>query len=103
MALKTVTTKNWKDIAREIEGKELVAGAIFSGKLEKEGRHGSVEWAIAWLAADDGFISSYCNTIPTPEGGTVTMDSTELMMLLDGIDVRYVRRPALWEPKPKTA
>ncbi|MBV8427352.1 MAG: DNA topoisomerase IV subunit B [Hyphomicrobiales bacterium] len=57
-------------LAREIEGKELVADAIFSGKLEKEGRHGSVEWAIAWLAADDGFISSYCNTIPTPEGGT---------------------------------
>jgi len=40
---------------------------------------------------------------PTPEGETVTMDSTELMMLLDGIDVRYVRRPTLWEPKPKTA
>ena len=57
-------------LAREIEGKELVADAIFSGKLDKEGRHGSVEWAIAWLAADDGFTSSYCNTIPTPEGGT---------------------------------
>ena len=57
-------------LAREIEGKELVAGAIFSGKLEKEGRHGSVEWAIAWFAHDDGFTSSYCNTIPTPDGGT---------------------------------
>ncbi|MBV9975215.1 MAG: DNA topoisomerase IV subunit B, partial [Hyphomicrobiales bacterium] len=57
-------------LAREIENKELVADAIFSGKLDKEGRHGSVEWAIAWLAADDGFISSYCNTIPTPDGGT---------------------------------
>ncbi len=57
-------------LAREIEGKELVADAIFSGKLEKEGRHGSVEWAIAWFAHDDGFTSSYCNTIPTPDGGT---------------------------------
>ncbi|SDR50017.1 DNA topoisomerase IV subunit B [Rhizobiales bacterium GAS113] len=57
-------------LAREVEGKDLVADAIFSGKLEKEGRHGSVEWAIAWFAADDGFTSSYCNTIPTPEGGT---------------------------------
>jgi topoisomerase-4 subunit B len=56
-------------LAREIEGKELVADAIFSGKLEKEGRHGSVEWAIAWFAHDDGFTSSYCNTIPTPDGG----------------------------------
>jgi len=31
------------------------------------------------------------------------MDSTELMMLLDGIDLRYARRPVLWEPKPKMA
>src|ERR1700674_2661076 len=53
-------------LAREIEGKELVADAIFSGRLEKPGRHGSVEWAIAWFAVDDGFTSSYCNTIPTP-------------------------------------
>jgi topoisomerase IV subunit B len=57
-------------LAREIEGKALVADAIFSGKLEKAGRHGSVEWAIAWFSVDDGFTSSYCNTIPTPEGGT---------------------------------
>ena len=32
--------------------------------------HGSVEWAVAWVADEDGFLSSYCNTIPTPEGGT---------------------------------
>ena len=36
----------------------------------KPGGHGSVEWAIAWFGGDDGFISSYCNTIPTPDGGT---------------------------------
>jgi transposase len=29
---------------------------------------------------------------------TVTLDATELSMLLDGIDVQRVRRPALWEP-----
>ena len=54
----------------EIDGKAPVADAIFAGKIEKPGRHGAVEWAIAWLAADDGFTRSYCNTIPTPEGGT---------------------------------
>jgi topoisomerase-4 subunit B len=57
-------------LAHDIGEKELVADAIFSGKIEKPGRHGSVEWAIAWLGNDDGFTSSYCNTIPTPEGGT---------------------------------
>jgi topoisomerase-4 subunit B len=29
-----------------------------------------VEWAINWTPARDGFIQSYCNTVPTPEGGT---------------------------------
>lgn len=58
-------------LAREIEGKDLVAEPIFSGKITREGSHGSLEWAIAWLATgEDGFSSSYCNTIPTPEGGT---------------------------------
>ena len=38
--------------------------------MEKEGGHGNVEWAIAWFGGDDGFFSSYCNTIPTADGGT---------------------------------
>ncbi|KMO40821.1 DNA topoisomerase IV subunit B [Methylobacterium aquaticum] len=57
-------------LAREIDGKELVADGVFSGKITKPGSHGSLEWAMAWLSNDDGFSSSYCNTIPTPEGGT---------------------------------
>jgi transposase len=35
----------------------------------------------------------------TSDGRAVEMDATELAMLLDGIDVRYVRRPELWQPK----
>ena len=31
---------------------------------------GKVEWAINWTPARDGFVKSYCNTVPTPEGGT---------------------------------
>jgi topoisomerase-4 subunit B len=57
-------------LARDIEGKELVTDQVFSGKITKPGGHGSLEWAVAWMAAEDGFSSSYCNTIPTPEGGT---------------------------------
>ena len=41
----------------------------FFGSAEKKGL-GKAEWAIAWTADHDGFFSSYCNTIPTPEGGT---------------------------------
>lgn len=42
---------------------------IFSGKSDKQSGHGSVEWAVTWFGGD-GFINSYCNTIPTHEGGT---------------------------------
>src|SRR5829696_1531584 len=57
-------------LARDIEGKELVADQVFSGKITKPGGHGALEWAVPWMAAEDGFSSSYCNTIPTPDGGT---------------------------------
>ena len=57
-------------LAREIEGKEPVTEQAFTGKIEREGGHGSLEWAVSWLANDDGFVHSYCNTIPTPDGGT---------------------------------
>jgi topoisomerase-4 subunit B len=56
-------------LAADIEGQELVVDQPFTGKVEKDGKHGSVEWAIAWVAVEDGFIHSYCNTIPTPDGG----------------------------------
>src|SRR3954453_14087275 len=57
-------------LAKEIDGKEVVADQVFSGRVDKPGGHGSLEWAVAWMAAEDGFSSSYCNTIPTPDGGT---------------------------------
>ncbi len=49
------------------------AEAPFGGSVdfkEKFGQPGKVEWAINWTPSRDGFIQSYCNTIPTPEGGT---------------------------------
>ncbi len=57
-------------LAADIEGQELVADQAFTGRVDKTGKHGSVEWAICWLADADGFVHSYCNTIPTPDGGT---------------------------------
>ena len=57
-------------LAQEVEGRSFVTDAPFTGKVTKPGGHGSLEWAVAWLADDDGFVHSYCNTIPTPQGGT---------------------------------
>src|SRR6201994_1140958 len=48
----------------------LVHPDIFSGKSGRNGAHGGCEWAVAWTADADGFLSSYCNTVPTPDGGT---------------------------------
>jgi len=53
-----------------IDGQTRVTKDIFAGRVEKAGGHGSVEWAVCWVADEDGFLNSYCNTIPTPEGGT---------------------------------
>ncbi len=57
-------------LAQDIEGKDLVSEQSFTGKIAKPGGHGSLEWAIAWLTEEDGFLHSYCNTIPTADGGT---------------------------------
>ncbi|AEH88496.1 DNA topoisomerase IV subunit B [Mesorhizobium opportunistum] len=46
-----------------------VTREIFAGKSDKQGGHGSLEWAVTWFGGD-GFVNSYCNTIPTGEGGT---------------------------------
>jgi len=57
-------------LTSRIEGQEPVTKDAFTGRIEKTEGSGSVEWAIAWIASDDGFLSSYCNTVPTPDGGT---------------------------------
>ncbi len=60
-----------KDFLEEqIAGRPRVAEDVFSGDVKKPGGHGSVEWAVAWFGGADGFMNSYCNTIPTAEGGT---------------------------------
>ena len=57
-------------LTASIDGQTRVTKDVFSGRIDRDGGHGSVEWAVAWIADEDGFSSSYCNTIPTPEGGT---------------------------------
>jgi topoisomerase-4 subunit B len=56
-------------LAARIEGEPRITDDIFSGQAGKPGSHGACEWAISWNLGD-GFVNSYCNTIPTGEGGT---------------------------------
>jgi topoisomerase-4 subunit B len=61
-------------LAERTQGLETVTPEPFAGRIERKGEAGAVEWAIAWTPAGfgeaDGFMQSYCNTVPTPEGGT---------------------------------
>ncbi|MGO4916235.1 DNA topoisomerase IV subunit B [Pseudogemmobacter sp. W21_MBD1_M6] len=62
-------------LGEQLEKSVTYADRPFAGKVgfsEKFGPQtvGSVEWAINWTPSRDGFIQSYCNTVPTPEGGT---------------------------------
>jgi topoisomerase-4 subunit B len=60
-----------KDYLKEtLSEATLVHPDIFTGSAGKTGSHGAVQWAVAWTADADGFVNSYCNTIPTPDGGT---------------------------------
>ncbi len=59
-----------KDYLQATLGKEhTVTREIFAGKTEKSGGHGALEWAVTWYGGDS-MIHSYCNTIPTADGGT---------------------------------
>ncbi|MDX3929422.1 MAG: DNA topoisomerase IV subunit B [Shinella sp.] len=59
-----------KDYLQATLGKEYtVTKEIFAGKTEKSGGHGALEWAVTWYGGDS-LIHSYCNTIPTADGGT---------------------------------
>ena len=57
----------------EIEPSSFIGKECFSGKKEKDDNNNSVEWAVNWTINSDGFLKSFCNTVPTPEGGTHEM------------------------------
>ncbi len=57
-------------LAANLDGRTTLTQRPFLGRVELADG-GSVEWAVAWPElVEDGFAHSYCNTVPTPEGGT---------------------------------
>lgn len=57
-------------LAQQLEGRETVTTQPFCGEAELAGKMGRIEWAVDWPADEESYISTYCNTIPTPDGGT---------------------------------
>lgn len=58
-------------LREQVGARECVTSQFFSGSQDFPGEEqGRVEWAVAWPLWSDGSYSWYCNTIPTPDGGT---------------------------------
>lgn len=57
-------------LSNSLEGQQMLTPRPFSGQTDLPDNAGKVEFAIAWPARGEGFMRSYCNTIPTPLGGT---------------------------------
>ncbi|MXO64449.1 DNA topoisomerase IV subunit B [Altericroceibacterium endophyticum] len=62
-------------LREQIGDRECVTTDPFAGTQDfpddEEGNNlGRVEWAVAWPLYSDGSYSWYCNTVPTPDGGT---------------------------------
>ncbi len=57
-------------LAEQLGGRECVTAQPFAGTQDFPDEAGRVEWAIAWPLYSDGSTSWYCNTVPTPDGGT---------------------------------
>ena len=57
-------------LREQVNGRECVTTEFFSGQQDFSDDQGRVEWAVAWPLWSEGSYSWYCNTIPTPDGGT---------------------------------
>ena len=57
-------------LASHLNGRKTLTPDPFSGSSKFADDEGRVEWAVSWPRDEQGFVSSYCNTIPTPDGGT---------------------------------
>ncbi len=57
-------------LAAQVGDRATVTANSFTGRATFSGEQGWVEWAIAWPKDNDAYLSTYCNTVPTPDGGS---------------------------------
>ncbi|SFP94229.1 DNA topoisomerase IV subunit B [Sphingomonas rubra] len=57
-------------LREQVGSRECATADFFAGSQDFPNEQGRVEWAVAWPLWSDGSYSWYCNTIPTPDGGT---------------------------------
>ena len=57
-------------LVTKLDERKVLTPVPFAGRGKLNGGSGKIEWAVAWPLDEDGFFNSYCNTVPTPQGGT---------------------------------
>ncbi len=57
-------------LTQHLEGRNTIVAEPFFGDADLAGKMGRVEWAVHWPTDEETYVSTYCNTIPTPDGGT---------------------------------
>jgi topoisomerase-4 subunit B len=57
-------------LAQQLSGRPTLTSEPFTGEAELPNKMGRLEWAVAWPTDEETYVSTYCNTIPTPDGGT---------------------------------
>ncbi len=53
-----------------LKERRTIVPAAFNGKAPLPENQGRVEFAVTWPKDGEGFSHSYCNTVPTPQGGS---------------------------------
>ncbi|PWC55626.1 DNA topoisomerase IV subunit B [Azospirillum sp. TSO22-1] len=53
-----------------LKDRKTLTPSPFTGEVALPNDQGRVEWAISWPEDEEGFSHTYCNTVPTPQGGT---------------------------------
>jgi topoisomerase-4 subunit B len=57
-------------LKEQLGDRAAITAEPFTGRQDFPDGQGSAEWAVAWPLYSDGSQLYYCNTIPTPDGGT---------------------------------
>jgi len=57
-------------LIEDLKGKIALTDIPFAGKVDFAGKQGKVEWAMSWTINGEVKMASYCNIVPTPQGGT---------------------------------
>ncbi|MDX1710219.1 MAG: DNA topoisomerase IV subunit B [Rhodovibrionaceae bacterium] len=67
-------------LAHDLGARKTITPEPFAGEAKLPDDKGRLEWAITWPLDENGFLHSYCNTVPTHQGGTHEQGMRQAML-----------------------